>query len=409
LKIKHFVRQSLFFSLFLGGMGITLLASAENLPDIDAHQFKIVPLEKSRTGRVYRFKVDPNQLPKTGSILLIEENNKPTLAFRVVQTDFDHSEFIAKRVRRYDTTSDLKINEAYVTVEKLADLVAPPPAETDVFDPNAKPMLDPNPSKNLVGKSANNGTTTPPPALADNSNLPPIADNSAANPAPVPTTPNKALDVEKYDDSLDSSTSPTDLKSNAMDDGATPGAAAAPPPTPDANDDGYDLEVKERPVLNPYKYMAGFEVAELKNYSNLKITGGSFGGFTAYFSQVIKRNVAFKKVVGPQDSLSIEYGFSYYSDDNVNAGSNDDYDILPLRVELRYDLHLSESFTPFAYFGAQYNLITASSNGVTSTFNSLEGFQPNIGVGVFYNIGPQWYLRGDLGVDRIGIGLAIRW
>jgi hypothetical protein len=54
-------------------------------------------------------------------------------------------------------------------------------------------------------------------------------------------------------------------------------------------------------------------------------------------------------------------------------------------------------------------LITASSNEVATTYNNLEGFQPNIGVGVFYNIGPQWYLRGDLGVDRIGIGLAIRW
>jgi hypothetical protein len=405
LKLKHFVRQSLFFSLFLGGMGLTLLASAENLPDIDAHQFKIVPLEKSRTGRVYRFKVDINQLPKTGSILLIEENNKPALAFRVMKTDFDHSEFIAKRVRRYDTTGELKINESYVTVEKLADLVAPPPSETDVFDPNAKPMLDPNPSKNLVGKSADSVSTPPPP--------PALADNLAANPVPVstppPATPNKALDVEKYDDSLDSSTSPTDLKSNSLADAAIPGAAAAPPPTPDANDDGYDLEVKERPVFNPYRYMAGVEVAELKNYSNLKLTGGSFGGFTAYFSQVIKRNVAFKKIAGPQDSLSIECGFSYYSDDNVNTGANDDYDLLPLRVELRYDLHLSESFTPFAYFGLQYNLITASSNEVATTYNNLEGFQPNIGVGVFYNIGPQWYLRGDLGVDRIGIGLAIRW
>ena len=394
-----------------------LQASADNLPDIEAHQFKIVPLEKSRTGRVYRFKVDAEQLPKVGNILLIEENDKPTMAFRVMKTDFDHSEFVAKRVRRYDVSSELKINERYTTVEKISDLVAPPPPETPTYDPNAKPLLDPNPSKNLVGKTDTGAT---PPQLSPFNGTDTTAANTSPPPADTgtftPTTNNgKPLDVEKYDDDLDSSTSPTNLKGDNTMDAATPGAAAAPDVQTATDEGGYDLEVKERPILNPFKYMVGFEIASMKNMSNEVFGSGSFGGFSLFFSQVIRRDLIFKKTTGPQDSLSIEYGFSYYNDDNVN-GVNDDYEILPLKVELRYDMHLSESFTPFVYFGAQYNLILSAANqdnksgsATSVTYNNLHGPQANIGVGIFYNIGPQWYLRGDIGLDRLAIGLAVRW
>ncbi len=161
--------------------------------------------------------------------------------------------------------------------------------------------------------------------------------------------------------------------------------------------------------------MVGFEHASMKNMSNEVFGNGSFGGFSIFFSQVIRRDLMFKKATGVQDSLSIEYGISYYSDDNVN-GVNDDYEILPLKLELRYDMHVSESFTPFIYFGVQYNLILSAANqdGISGsatsvTYNNLRGPQANIGIGTFYNIGPQWYLRGDIGLDRFAVGLAVRW
>jgi hypothetical protein len=428
LKIKHFVRQSLFFSLVLGGIGLPVTqARSEILPDIEAHQFKIMPLEKSRTGRVYRFKVDAEQLPKPGAILLIEENDKPTMAFRVLNTDFDRSEFVAKRVRRYDPPGELKLNERYKTFEKIGDLVTPPPPEGGLYDPTAKPMLDPNPGKDLINPNAQpapvptldpfvpgTGTppttvipatpATPPPATMDAA----AAATSAASPEPAPAK--KALDVEKYDDDLDSSTSPRNLKEDA-------GIEKTPKVDSEGNDDealDLDLEVKEHKIINPYDHVLGVSFGAYKDLTNSSLGNDNAGGFSIYYSNITDRALFFRGKV-PQDSLSLEYGISYYSLDNVN-GHNDDYTLLPIRIDLRYDLHLNETFSPFFYVGAQFNWVVgnAAANPATididqRTYSKLNGFGPNIGVGTFYNIGPQWYLRADLGLDRMTVGLAVKW
>jgi opacity protein-like surface antigen len=416
LKIKHFVRQSLFFALVLLGIGFPVTqARSEILPDIEAHQFKIMPLEKSRTGRVYRFKVDAEQLPKSGAILLIIENEKPTMAFRVLNTDFDHSEFVAKRVRRYDTTGELKVNEKYQTVEKIGDLVSPPPPETGTYDPNAKPLLDGNPGKDLVNPNA---TPAPPPSLdpfpGTSSTAPSTGTGQSAQPG---TSPKKSMDVDQYDDDLDSSTSPTNLKGDAIDSGTKkedPDAKMPSGEDADLSDLGSDLEVKETKITDPLNHAIGFAVGGYKNVSNMIVSTDSAGGFSAYYSSVANRNLFFKKK-GVQDSLSLEYGFEYYNFNNVN-GHNDDYTLFPLYLNFRYDVHLSQAFAPFVYIGAQYNWVASTKNVDTvkskideASYNNLHGFGLNVGVGVFYNIGPQWYLRGDLGLDRFSVGLSVKW
>jgi hypothetical protein len=283
-------------------------------------------------------------------------------------------------VRRYDTSSELKLNESYQTVEKIADLIAPPPPENEVYDPNAKPLLDPSSS-----------VTTASPSQPDSSG--PSAPTADA-------TSKKAMNLNQYDDDLDSGTSPVNLKEKSTVENAQ--APDAPP-----TEIGKDLEVRERSVLNPFNNMLGVSVVALRNYSNFIFGSIGGGGFTAYYSNVVKRNVFFKKEY-PQDSLYLEYAFSYYSVINP-SGNNDSYTFLPLRTELRYDLHLSETFTPLAYIGAQYNLIMQSQNANATLYNQINGFQLNLGVGLLFNIGPQWYLRADLGLDRLGIGLAVKW
>ena len=393
---------------------------AENLPDIEAHQFKVVPVEKSHTGRVYRFRVEPEELPHVGSILLIEENRNPTMAFRVLKTDTTKNEFVAKRVRRYDATRELVLNERYDTVEKISDLVTPPPPEREAYDPNASPILDPNPGKDLINPSATPSQAPP--------TLDPFGDGTQIPAAPSqPTSPGESaqnktgapLDVEKYDNDLDSSTSPTNLKTDETV--VDPGHVNANEDTTLVNsgDDDSDidpslLEVKERKVLNPYRFSLGFMVGSLKNLSNFKTAGPSGGAFSIYFSHVVGRNVLIKNK-GVQDSLSFEYGGSYYNQTDVN-GHNDDYTFFPVKAELRYDVHLSETFSAFLYGGFQYNWIASTINVDignsaidAASYDSLRGFQANLGIGVFYNIGPQWYLRGELGFDRLGVGLAVKW
>lgn len=421
MQTKYFIRQSLFFAaLTLASLaplperfGPTL-AQAEILPSIEAHEFKVTPLEKSKTGRVYRFRTNAQELPHTGNIVLIQINGKPVMAFRVLKTVAEINEFIGKRVRRYDTVGELKLNERYTSAEKLADLVSPPPADRSAYNPNAKPELGgelPPPAPVVAAPVA----TPVAPALPELDPLPQVAATPAeaaipaappATPAAVEAAPTKTLDVESYDNDLDGSTSPQNLKksSNMGDEEDADHLTEAK----------NEFEVEETAVLSPYKHMVGISLGVFRNMSNFNISNPTpNNGFTGYYSSQVDRGIYFRGK-RPQDQLSLEYGFTYFTRLNANL-HNDDYAQLPLRVELRYDLHLSEAFSLVGYGGLQYNLIlstqnvSASSASDVATTHKFQGFQLNVGAGFLYNIGPQWYLRGDLGLDRFAFGLAVKW
>jgi hypothetical protein len=406
--------------------GFVAQVHAEILPDIEAHQFKIVPLEKSRTGRIYRFKTDADQLPKVGSILLIEENKKPLLAFRVLKTDAAATQFVARRVRRYDATSELKLSERYEATEKLSDLVAPPEGEYAKTNSNptvVPPPLTPPPSVPPPAQGSQPETAAPPVAMEQppeitatpipsDAGIPPLPAEPAVaaevSPTPPPITDlpnaeaqtpapeaNPNLNVNQYDQDLDSGTSP-----GADEDERV-------------SDQELGLEVKEPTVLNPYKNAVGLSVGSFRNISNFTNANSMVGGFTAYYSPLLRNSVFYKKDI-PEDDLALEFGVGYYSQSNLNH--NDTYNIVPLRAELRYDLYLSQTFTLLGYIGAQYNWVVAMDNVNINNnvldaqnYDNLHGPQLNVGIGLFYNIGPQWYLRGDLGLDRFAIGLALKW
>ncbi|MBC7398008.1 MAG: outer membrane beta-barrel protein [Bdellovibrionales bacterium] len=419
MKTKASVRQSLFFAAFLfssltpltQGLGCAS-ARADILPDIEAHQFEIIPLEKSKTGRVYRFRTNPNQIPHTGNIVLIQEGKKPIMAFRVLKTVSETGEFIGKRVRRYDTVGELKLNERYESAEKLADLVSPPPPENppEVIEspplPPPPQSVAPQEAPPLVAPAPEVLPPEPPPVVAPPSEAP-AADVPPAPIAPPPAeaAPPKALDVEAYDDDLDGSTSPQNLKKGADDYGDdSEGLTEA----------RSDFEVDEVSALSPFKNMLGISMGVFRNMANFNLTNPTpHNGFSGYYSHQLDHSV-FVHGKRPQDSLSLEYGFIYYTRLNANS-HNDDYTIFPLRAELRYDLHLSELFSLLAYAGVQYNLIlstqnvSATSPSDVATSHGFQGFQANVGAGFLYNIGPQWYVRGDLALDRFALGLAVKW
>jgi len=39
----------------------------------------------------------------------------------------------------------------------------------------------------------------------------------------------------------------------------------------------------------------------------------------------------------------------------------------------------------------------------------LGSFQLALGVGAFYQVGPQWFLRVDVGIEQLSAGLALRF
>ncbi len=388
----------MFFAFGLVGLSVVMAAAtAEPLPDIETRQFKVMPVEKSRTGRIYRFKTETQDLPQPGRIILIEENQKPVMAFRVLKSETQNNEFIGKRVRRYDTEGELKINERYDGVEKVAELIAAPPPEPTTWDPNAKPELDPLAkiqAKPEEGATSANplatGTTTSP--EPDKINAPRVSGDQ--------TTP-----IDSYDDELDGGTSPQNLKKKEIEGDAIDDFT---------QDSKTSSEVDEIHAINPFENLISVSIGSYKNMSNFRIASpSSANGFGINFSHIADRGL-FMRGKKPQDSLSVEYALEYYTRVNY-TGNNDDYTLMPLKLQLRYDMHFSESFTYFLYLGAQYNWIMSTSNvnttiaDVNDAYNQLHGFQHTLGMGAFFQIGPQWYLRADLGWDTLALGLAVRW
>ena len=397
------------------GESFHLPAIAENLPSIDARQLEVTPKEISRSGRVYRFKMG-SELPRTGNLILVQIGDRPIMAFRVLKTDSYSKEVIAKRIRRYDQEGRLDLEKKYLAAEKIADLVSPPASET--VSPAAQ-------APELAGAAGTVGVEPPAaltstPASPDEvtSNSPETEEKSAtpqengiAQETPDPNapallgddgsggprseTPIVAGSVESFDEDLDASTSPRDLKA----DGAIPGDGKEP------ESSGPGIEEHE-PVLQ-YEHMAGISVGSFSNMSGFTIPGTSHNGFTAYYNEVIDKEIWFKEHA-PQDTLSLEFGLGYYSRVNL-TGIFDNYDVIPIRSELLYTLQFNRTFAFIAEIGAQFNWVVSADNASELGLSTLQGIQPNAGIGLLYNIGPQWYLRADAGIDRFAIGLAVKW
>ena len=357
------------------------IAHAEILPEIDAHEFQSTPLKKSLSGRVYLFHTDDRKLPKSGSILLIQADGKPAAAFRVIQVNQIKGEFVAKKVRRYDQLADLEINGSYKTVEKVADALIPPPPQQIPVDETAP--------KIPIGSDGTAGTPE--------AGGPPGPDDLDSGPdAKAKRAKKGEVEVYDYDDDLDKATSPQNLKKNMEDLDED-----------DASGVKTESEISEVNRLSTGKNMLGFTAGFFRNMSNFVVAGSTFNGFAVRYSHALAQDL-FLNPKNAQDEISLDLGAGYYRDVN-SSQTNDLYTIMPLSAELRYDLHFSETFTFLIYGGIQYNMMASSENSVKSTADKIMGPQQTIGFGFMFNMGPHWYIRIDIGWDRVMGGLALRW
>lgn len=405
--IKRFVRQRLFsvclaFSLCFSAELVQGTRSfAAPLPDIEAHTFQSTPVRTSKSKRIYLFKATGNDLPKTGNLVLIHVQNKPAMAFRVLKTDSKNSEYVAKRIRRYDQTGELNVSQAYDSIEKISDLLAAPAPDPVVSRPArvAAPATAPAPIN--VSESDQDLDAAPKPAETN-------------------------LEVYDYEDDLDATTSPQAIapkKKRAK-------AAKVEQPvdeefgneenneeSTDETDEGKTaFEIEEAIRLSPLRNMISVNTGLYKNMSNFKFAGGTHSGFHASYARTLRTDI-FVLSKAPQDSLSIEFGLGYYSLVNF-IGQNDVFKIVPIMAELHYNLFFSQTFGMYLYGGLEFNAVMATENVTAATLSSrgdqdsidkLQGIQHTFGLGLLYNMGPQWYLRLNLGWDRITAGLAIKW
>ncbi len=374
-----------------------LPAIAENLPSIDARQLEVTPKEISRSGRVYRFKMG-SELPRTGNLILVQIGDRPIMAFRVLKTDSNSGEIIAKRIRRYDQEGRLDLEKKYLAAEKIADLVSPPVSESVQSSSGLTNTADsPDAAISTPPTGEEKGATPEESAVAQEApdpNAPALLGDDGSG-GPRTETPIVAGSVESFDEDLDASTSPRDLKAdgNLQDD------------VKNSDNTGPGIEEKE-PVLK-YDHMAGISVGSFSNMTGFTIPGTAHNGFTAYYNEVIDREIWFKEHA-PQDTLSLEFGLGFYSRVNL-TGVFDNYDVIPIRSELLYTLQFNTTFAFIAEIGAQFNWVISAENATELGLSTMQGIQPNAGIGLLYNIGPQWYLRADAGLDRFAIGLAVKW
>lgn len=357
MKLVLLRSANLLFGLFFV-TAATLCSAAEPLPTIDAHRFESKPIQKSTSGKIYLF--ESNQvIPKTGNLILIYDQDKPAMAFRILKNDHERNRFVGKRVRRYDQTSELQLNQNYTSIEKLADVLPPPPGEA--------------PSENL--------DEAPAPAA--------MAASGSVAPTPTPAV----VPVEPQDSDLDSDSTSALDQIDELDE------------TEDEEDDAL-LEVDERTRIDPYRNILSVGAGYFGNSSNFSGSPYLSNGFSVSYAHVLFNDVFIMKKQ-PQDSLAIEFGGIYYRIINKDGG-NDIYSMLPFFADLLYQLHLSQSFSLNLYGGLQYNYMTSAINPGASLEN-LQGIQVNVGLGFFYTLGPQWLLRADFGWDRITGGLSIKW
>ncbi len=387
------------------------LLHAERLPEIDAMEFEITPLQTSASGRVYRLRVEGAN-PRTGDILLVQKNQEPVAAFRVLKTE--GAEIVAKRVRKYESKTQLELEQKYTAIHKLADLVEPPVEESGA--PQTAPAIPPSaPSEGPAAPSplepepesppepvAPAPPPAPPPAPtpAPDENVLPLMGDDASGSTLISKDQAAALDqyddgIDHYDEGLDSTTTPRNLKT----------ILGAPETQPLESRVGPG--VIEHEPLSKFNQMLGFSVGSFRNMSGFQIPGNTNSGLSAYYNRVIEDSVWFEGHA-PHDTLAIEMGLGYYSRANY-TGISDNYEIMPIRGEFVYSLHVSPRFAFLTHVGAQFNLVFSAENAVDEGLSDLSGIQANAGVGMLYQIGPQWYVRGDAGLDRIAIGLAVKW
>ncbi|MBC7693392.1 MAG: hypothetical protein H7222_16625 [Methylotenera sp.] len=386
-------------------------AAKDTLPLIEAKTYNVVVLRHSRSGKIYLFDKKAEELPNVGRILLLKNGIEPIMAFRVMMSKSEKTQFAAKRVRLYKLEA-LPDNASYLAVEKIADYIPPPPTAQDQAD--LKELERPL------------------------SVQPPVAPPAAANPAPLPNA-NPALTAVAPPIAVAPAPQPSALPVEI------PVAAAAKPPGPRVSpvigpvagavdttkqdlkanlepgdeeqakvnpEDESDPEAGQEIVdedFNPNEHNKNWLTAQMgafRNYQDVPKTRLLAGGGFRYGYDVA--HTLYFKTSGKHDSLTLEGGlFLYKMVGYFNAG--DAFTVLPLIGTARYNLFFGSSFGVFFYAGLMRNFILSQVNANDNQLAAIDSIIPAVGTGVIYEFGPHWNARFDLGYDTISAGVMIRF
>ncbi len=322
------------------------------LPDILARTYNLTPTRRSRSNKIYIFQTSLHKLPKVGDLLLFKDSGKSAMAFRVLKNYPDQEIVAAKRVKKYKGYRILELDKTYLAIQKESDLSKAGLTEED------KDSL-----KELEGTLSGR-----------------FDDELDSGTTPSPET---QTDVVKDQDEFDSDKASSNETNSVI----------APP---------------EVVTFEPDKHWLTLGVGFLRT------SGAQTLYNTTYFSAGSIRygynvgRLLYFRGHRAQDSLTIEGGFYMYKTINFVV-LGDAYTVLSTAGMVRYNVFFSESFGIFAYAGVMKPYILSSSQAQDSAIQVLTNILPVFGAGFFFQLGPGWFTRADIGYESIALNLVLRF
>lgn len=387
------------------------------LPPIEAETFTVIPIRSSESQKTHLFNHSLPLLPTPGKLLLLRRGLEPIQAVRVLKQYPDAQQFAAKRVRRYGNHRSLTFGAPLTAVEKTSELSVP-------FSPSAEDQAE----LFEIETAQKNNPASPVPKTAPLPTPPPAPTPRPVAPVPrvepkAPKLPDLVAEPELSLGELDALESPTPesppldsdgllskpttsaLKSNddfALDVAETETEAETQTEVSEAS-----IVVDEYPALMRQRQGVTLSYALHNNY-DAQGRSKYYSGFQLKYGLDVLREVFWGRS-DKQDSLTLEGGFSYYSVSSFTEDTDDSYVIVPLLGQLRYNIHFSETFTLVFYGGMMLHVVLLSENPTDTGLTYLPTAIPAFGTGGIFRFGPQWYLRADVGIESIALGVMLRF
>ena len=327
-------------------------SQAGSLPAIEAKIYNVEIVRPSKSGRVYLIQKETTELPEVGRIFLLKDSATPVMAFRVLKTYPEKNQIAAKRVRLYPGFDQLDPGAKFRAYEKTGDLAAIPNSsfedDADLMDLEQTP-----PPNDLQSEPLNEPSNEP----AEE----PVEDtvDELANEAELATTPDPGeQDLEIREDM-----------------------------TEDEDYTSYDYF----PNWLTVPFGVFFGNPHLPGPSPQKGTGLLYG-----------RNMGSR-------SFTLEGGFYYYKAAGDTFGISKSYTLMPLVGMGRFNFPISENVQFFLYGGVQYKWVIGNLGATNKELQRIAVAAPLAGLGLFVQVGPNWFLKLNLGIDSVLGGIALRF
>jgi hypothetical protein len=339
------------------------------LPPIDAQEFNVRLTKTSTSGKVLLLEDLAENNPKPGKILLLKSADQEVCAVRVLKNY--ESKFAAKIVLPFTAPA---LGSEYRALKKLGNKIVKMIQEREQRQREAELQLPPG----SVQKSDDD----------------------------------LAKEVAPDDSELDRGVPQNEPKLEAEPKGAEPlfnkeGDEITPESIEVKEEDEAlpELAAKDEGPLDPHIFSITAQYALMNNLD-------SKGSLTNYNSAGIRLGITpLKRILlrGPkiQDSLSVDVGLFYYTITAFES-ANDQLTLLPLVGAARYSLNFGPTFTVFGYAGALRQYVMVNAGTFTAAMEPLQNVRLAAGGGLMIRLGPGWFVRSDLGVEMLSVGVSLR-